>query len=153
MAYEKQAANWGVAILVSIALHLVVIGLATMSGERDGEVTSKPEEVLEESAQKPSEVMSEKTTNEKVTPVTPITPATPVAPATRTSPATPAAQVVPGTPTNDSSIPEIYTIKQGDTLTKIAKIYGLSVEEIAAANGKSVKKMNVLWVGQKIKLR
>lgn len=141
MAYEKQAVNWGVAILASVVLHAVVIGLATMSSGENGVVSPETERAPEENSLKPSEVLPEKTTPEKVTPVTPVTPVTS------------APQVAPAVPSEDKSIPETYTIKQGDTLTKIAKIYGLSVEEIAAANGKSAKKMNVLWVGQKIKLR
>ena len=47
---------------------------------------------------------------------------------------------------------KVYVVKRGDTLTALAKECGLTVGELAALNGKSVKKLSNLWVGQKIKL-
>ena len=47
----------------------------------------------------------------------------------------------------------VYVVEKGDTLTKIAREYGTTPEELAKANGKPLRKMNLLWVGQKIKLR
>lgn len=47
---------------------------------------------------------------------------------------------------------KVYVVKRGDTLTALAKECGLTVQELAALNGKTVKKMSNLWVGQKIKL-
>ena len=47
---------------------------------------------------------------------------------------------------------KVYIVKRGDTLTALAKECGLTVGELAALNGKSVKKLSNLWVGQKIKL-
>ena len=46
----------------------------------------------------------------------------------------------------------VYVVKRGDTLTALAKECGLTVQELATLNGKSVKKLSNLWVGQKIKL-
>lgn len=45
-----------------------------------------------------------------------------------------------------------YTVKSGDNLTVIAKRAGCTFTEIAAANGKSVKELTNLRVGQVIKL-
>jgi LysM repeat protein len=45
-----------------------------------------------------------------------------------------------------------YVVKRGDTLTALARDCGLTVSELAELNGKSVKKLSNLWVGQKIKL-
>ena len=47
---------------------------------------------------------------------------------------------------------KLYVVKRGDTLTALAKECGLTVQELATLNGKSVKKLSNLWVGQKIKL-
>ena len=47
---------------------------------------------------------------------------------------------------------KVYVVKRGDTLTALAKECGITVQELAALNGKSVKKLSNLWVGQKIKL-
>ena len=46
----------------------------------------------------------------------------------------------------------IYTVRRGDTLTKLAEKCGMTISEIAKLNGKSVKKLSNLWVGQKIKI-
>jgi LysM repeat protein len=47
---------------------------------------------------------------------------------------------------------KVYVVKRGDTLTALARECGVSVQELAALNGKSVKKFSALWVGQKIKI-
>jgi LysM repeat protein len=47
---------------------------------------------------------------------------------------------------------KVYVVKRGDTLTALAKECGLTVQELATLNGKSVKKLSNLWVGQKIRL-
>lgn len=39
-----------------------------------------------------------------------------------------------------------YTVKRGDTLTKIAKDYGVTVEALAASNG--LTNPNKIYVGQ-----
>lgn len=43
-----------------------------------------------------------------------------------------------------------YTVRRGDTLTKIAKKYGITVSELAAAN--RISRNSVLKVGQKLKI-
>ena len=44
----------------------------------------------------------------------------------------------------------LYTVQSGDSLMKIAKIYGKSVHELAELNG--ITNVNLIYVGQKIKL-
>ena len=43
-----------------------------------------------------------------------------------------------------------YTVKRGDTLSAIAKKYGTTVKAIAAKNG--IKNVNLIYVGQKLKI-
>ena len=48
-----------------------------------------------------------------------------------------------------AATPVVYTIKQGDTLLKIAKAHGLTIEELMAANP-AIKNPNKISVGQQI---
>ena len=70
--------------------------------------------------------------------------------------ATPAAprQSSAATTTSTVSQDEVvtYVVKQGDNLTKIARACGATVPELAELNGKPIKRLEKLWVGQKIKL-
>ena len=45
----------------------------------------------------------------------------------------------------------VYIVKSGDNLTKIAKKYGVSVDELAALN--NIKNKNLIKVGQKITIK
>lgn len=49
----------------------------------------------------------------------------------------------------DSPVPNDYVVKSGDTLGKLAKRFGGSVEEIAAANG--ISDPDVIFVGQNLR--
>jgi nucleoid-associated protein YgaU len=51
--------------------------------------------------------------------------------------------------TTDSPVPNDYTVKSGDTLGKLAKRFGGSVEEIARAN--SIGDPNRIYVGQTLR--
>ncbi len=53
------------------------------------------------------------------------------------------------TPTGSSTGEETYTVKSGDTLTKIAKAYGTTVKAIESENNLSTTKIKV---GQKLKI-
>jgi LysM repeat protein len=64
------------------------------------------------------------------------------------SPSAPAAASVAPTPP-PAPTPQVYTIKKGDTLLKIAKANGLSLEELLAAN-KDIKNPNKVAEGQQI---
>ncbi|HBJ59526.1 MAG TPA: hypothetical protein DDY72_03525, partial [Verrucomicrobia bacterium] len=65
--------------------------------------------------------------------------------ATETPVAAPAAE-------SPAAGPVLYEVRQGDNLTRIARACGSTVAELAALNGKPVKRLEKLWVGQKIKL-
>jgi LysM repeat protein len=52
------------------------------------------------------------------------------------------------TPTTESASETVYVVKAGDSLSAIAFEYGLSVEELMAANG--LTDPDVLFVGQKL---
>ncbi len=45
----------------------------------------------------------------------------------------------------------VYTVKSGDTLSKIAKKYGTTVARLQSVNG--IKDVNKIYVGQKIKIQ
>ena len=45
----------------------------------------------------------------------------------------------------------VYIVKKGDTLSKIANIYKVSVNELAALN--NIKNKNLIYVGQQIKIK
>ena len=68
-------------------------------------------------------------------------------PVVNSTTATPAPKPANTTPT---TTPDYYIVKQGDTLTNIAKRYGISVQKLADYN--HIKDMNAIAVGQKIKI-
>ena len=49
------------------------------------------------------------------------------------------------------SYPNVYVVKKGDNLTKIANKYKVSVNELAALN--NIKNKNLIYVGQKLKIK
>lgn len=48
-------------------------------------------------------------------------------------------------------VSNVYVVKKGDTLSKIANIYKVSVNELAALN--NIKNKNLIYVGQQIKIK
>ena len=155
MVVTGNSVNWMFAILASVVLHAVVIGLATATSSPKVPPTTETCEEVKDEDEVPESPEVENAANMKTSPkpngnaqsgIGSIGVGNAPAPVTRPKP-------VQAIPMPERAFPEVYEVKRGDTLTKIAKIYGLTVEEIAAANGKSVKKMNILWVGQKVKLR
>lgn len=144
MAATGTSTNWMLAILASVALHVVVIGIAV--------ATSSPGESRATEDREVVEANEESVAPQNVQPASD-SPAASTREEPRQTTEAPRPQAPTAIPVPEPAFPEVYIVKQGDTLTKIAKIYGLTVDEIAEANGKSVKKMNILWVGQKIKLR
>lgn len=71
---------------------------------------------------------------------------------------TPESQVpVPTVPAVDTgTVPvadKYYTVKAGDNLTKIAKLDGSTLAELAELNDKSIKELGRLKVGQRIKVK
>lgn len=142
MAGGTKAFNWTMAIAASVAIHALVIGLLTAGSTAQESPDSEEASVREEKAPVSEDAAPQRSEPSAV-------------PAPSASDPSPAAKPSASAPSvsQEISVPQFHVVKQGDTLTKIAKIYGLDIEDIALANGKSVKKMNVLWVGQKIKLR
>ncbi len=59
-----------------------------------------------------------------------------------------AASVAPATPA--APTPQVYVIKQGDTLSKIAKKFGITIDELLAANTTTIKDPNKIGLGQQI---
>lgn len=47
---------------------------------------------------------------------------------------------------------EIYEIKKGDSLSKIAKLYGTTWQKIHAMNKDTIKNPDLIFPGQKIKI-
>jgi len=56
-----------------------------------------------------------------------------------------------GTSNNSSSSTQYYTIKSGDTLTKIAKTYGTTVSQLCSWN--NIKNANLIYAGTKIRVK
>lgn len=50
-----------------------------------------------------------------------------------------------------SSSKQYYTIKNGDTLSEIAKKYGITVKQLQ--NWNKIKNANVIYAGQKIRVK
>ncbi len=46
--------------------------------------------------------------------------------------------------------PQVYVIKQGDTLSKVARRFGLTLDELLAANTKTIKDPNKITIGDQI---
>lgn len=54
------------------------------------------------------------------------------------------------TSTSDNSIQKYYTVKRGDTLWSISRMYGVTVDSLVKKNG--ISNRNMIYVGQKIKI-
>ena len=161
-----SGARWAFAAIASVVIHIVVIGVFLAPGcdsqpPRD-EQSDSPEVAQKEDVPAPPEGDSVGTERSYSPPGGVLTPdASPRQPARSAPPraSTPArtpatAGTSPAAPREaPASMPAIYVVKQGDNLTKIARAHGTTAEAIAKANGKSLSAMNMLWVGQKIKLR
>ena len=68
------------------------------------------------------------------------------------SPSPPAAIATPSpdpTPI-PAPTPQVYVVKEGDTLSRIAKSFGLSVDELLAANKDTIDNPNLIAVGDEI---
>lgn len=88
------------------------------------------------------------TTTPTATPTRTATPtpsATASATATATRTATPTATTAP-------SILTVYTVQKGDNSFDIAGRFGVSVEDLAAANGKTVAQLAAIQIGDELKI-
>ena len=163
-ADEKSSfGGWGLAIVCSLALHGIVLWLLVSGGESpvaedvaspasasagqaSGENPASPVDRL--SAAPPAE------SGEILRPVDRIAGAPPPGePASGQAASAGHMQSVTPATAGDDGVPAEYTVRQGDTITKIAKRYGMTPEEIARLNKKPLSKLNNIWVGQKLKLK
>lgn len=160
-----QGANWAVAVAASIALHAAVLGFVWWSGGEaaSGEVAGPAEPAATGETGEPA------ATVETASPAAPAPSAAPVGavePSNRPTPASPAAPVSSASsPSSTSAVAPaapaapaagdspFYVVKQGDRFIAIAKKHGMTPEELARINGKPLKKFDVIWVGQKIRIR
>jgi len=132
--------NWPLAVVASVVLHVVGIGLVLFFAGVFDSGGSSP-------APQPAVGAVSGPTDAEVEQVTPVE-ALPE-PSTTTSPnvsAVPPTQTDPAVPSG----PATYTVKPGDSLSRIAKNHGCTVKELADLNGFSVNKM--LDVGETLKV-
>lgn len=156
----RQTAGWVVALGGSLAIHAAIIGFFAVpsmfsggdgaepaaetppapAGQAGGEAPQKPSPLTEAEPRKKPPATAQEGPSKPPSPVRPK--ANPPAP----TPAAPATG-------DEAARPDFHIVRQGDTITKIAKDYGMTPEEIARINGKPLKRLNNIWVGQKIKLK
>ena len=159
------------AILVSLAIHAIVVGVLFSVG------VSKDDSLQESAKNPPAQAVAEKVSPEKVQETPPpvlekkdeqpqkevaqkkpveirIEPASPAAPkkptAQKDSPQDKEAAEMPVEDKPVKTVP--YVVKRGDTLTAIARDCGMTIPELAKLNGKTVKKLSDLKVGQRLKI-
>ena len=132
---DNRQLRWIFAIGLSLALHVLVVVLMVGIGGDDA----------------PSPVVAP-AKPEKVEPDTPKPTFTSPSAMTLTPSATTA--VTPSAPTQ-REVPDYktYTVKSGDNLSKIAKLDGSTLAELAELNETDVKTLSRLQPGQKIKVR
>ena len=167
------------AILVSLAIHAIVVGVLFSVGvSKDDSLQESaknppaqavaekvsPEKVQETPSpdlEKKDEPQAEKKreTPEKEAPrkkpveirIEPEAPAAPKKPtAQKDSPLDKEAAEMPVEDKPVKTVP--YVVKRGDTLTAIARDCGMTIPELAKLNGKTVKKLSDLKVGQRLKI-
>ena len=156
----RQTAGWVVALGGSLAIHAAIIGffaVPSMFSGGDGaepaaETPPAPDAPAGgETPQKPSPLTEAEPRKKPPAPAQagPSKPPSPVRP--KANP--PAPQPAAPATGDEAARPDFHIVRQGDTITKIAKDYGMTPEEIARINGKPLKRLNNIWVGQKIKLK
>lgn len=139
---QDKVSIWGVAIGGSLLIHAVLLGLLALTA---GGGTTPPEQVAGDVSPEPDRRSGET-----------------VIPSRRNGDAVPAEQgggsgetatpVAATAAEPPAERPVLYVVRQGDNLTRIARACGSTVAELAELNGQPVKRLEKLWVGQKIKL-
>ena len=136
--------NWVFGAVCSIAIHAVGLGLIVGYGRSGRDASAAAEEP--ESPPAPAAVAAPAPSEERPAASAAASAAPSAAPEPR-----PAADL-PRT-SAPSEGPAFYVVKPGDNLTRIARENGTTPEALAEINGKTLKQMNLLYVGQKVKLR
>jgi LysM repeat protein len=140
-----NSGSWTIALGGSILIHVILIFFAVSFGK------SKPEKIEKENDSQTSVTKKVENENKNSPQKNEIEKHSPVPPKPPVLKPRPAPAPIDDGKTSQPSL-EIYVVKQGDTITKIAKAHGVTPVQIAKANNKSLSRMNVIWVGQKIKL-
>ena len=136
--YENKQLRWTFAIGLSLALHVLIVFL--MVGFGGDESTPSPMPASPATAPSPDTAPS------PVAVSSPVAASLPVA--------APKPELVEPTPNTPPAQPfTIYVVKAGDNLSKIAKLDGSTLAELAELNDTDVKTLSRLQVGQKIKLK
>ena len=131
--------NWPLAIAASIAVHVVGIGLFLfLSGGMGGKA-----EVAPSAVERGADVADAADAAGEPAP------ASPAANSQAQSSASPAATTSSATATAATTA-ATYTVRSGDSLTRIARNHGCTVKELADLNGFSVTK--TLNIGETIKI-
>jgi hypothetical protein len=66
------------------------------------------------------------------------------------SPSSPIATATPVPTMPPVPTPQVYVIKQGDTLSKVAKRFGITLDELLAANKDTIKNPDKIAIGDEI---
>ena len=130
-----KAEIWTVSFVASLGLHVLVVAALIGFGSLPSSTSPAPSAPSE---QPPAAVAP--TTPESQVPV----------------PTAPATDAVPVPAADTGTVPaadKYYTVKAGDNLTKIAKLDGSTLAELAELNDKSIKELGRLKVGQRIKVK
>lgn len=165
----NRAGQWTFAMIISVVLHVVGLGaLMIFSGSGKQEVKpvepktearsneeiverpkpeTKPETKSEAKPEAKPESKPEKKPSVKPEKKSEIKPETKPEKKVEKSDEHPAQEVKPS-----PAAPTDYVVVSGDNLTVIARRFGVTPAEIAEANGKNLKQMSRLLVGQRIRI-
>lgn len=137
---QNKISVWGVAIGGSLLIHFVLLGLLAMTAGGNA-----PEPSVTDAPAPREEMPRPSAESSAAEPV----PSGSAAPRTGTTPIRDTASRTEEVKTGETVT---YVVKQGDNLTRIARACGATAAELAELNGKPLKRLEKLWVGQKIKL-
>jgi lipoprotein-anchoring transpeptidase ErfK/SrfK len=129
-------------LLLTVALAMCLVSTAAIWV---GEHLVQSASAAAPSAESPSNGTPEPDTESSLPPSTSLATPEPTIPVTPTVPTSPLVNEPIVEPTTESSGQLSYTIQQGDTLSGIAQAYGLTVEELIAAN--DITTPDLLYVG------
>lgn len=140
-----KAEIWTVSFVASLGLHVLVVAALIGFGSLP---SSTPPAPSAPSEQPPAAVAA--TTPESQVPV----PTADTGSVPSVDKDTKDAVPVPAADTGTvPSVDKYYTVKAGDNLTKIAKLDGSTLAELAELNDKSIKELSRLKAGQRIKVK